>query len=162
MAIINFAELNWTTYEVMELIAAGDDIPIGGGRTLADDPTNVKGEEYIASIVKRGNRYKAFSKSGEFRQRAAVPGGIYDATNDWFVDPQPFPSWTLNNSNGEWDAPVTYPTITTYTAKDGSTKDWRIVWSEEEVTWGGLKDTVDWDNKPWYWDKIGLQWEEKN
>ena len=162
MSLVHFAELNWTTYEVMGFITVGDDVPIGNGQTLADDPTNVAGENYVNSITKRGNRYKAYSRTGAFRQRPAMIGGIYDSDNDWFVDVQPYSSWTLNTSNGAWEAPVTYPTVTTYTAKDNSTKDWRIVWWEEEVTWGGLKDAVDWDNKPWFWNKTNLQWEEKN
>jgi hypothetical protein len=34
----------------------------------------------------------------------------YDATNDVFYAPQPFPSWILNNTTWLWEAPVAYPT----------------------------------------------------
>lgn len=37
-------------------------------------------------------------------------GYTYDATNDVFYAPQPFPSWILNNTTWLWEAPVAYPT----------------------------------------------------
>jgi hypothetical protein len=37
-------------------------------------------------------------------------GYIYDATNDVFYEPQPYPSWILNNTTWLWEAPVAYPT----------------------------------------------------
>ena len=36
-------------------------------------------------------------------------GYNYDATNDVFYAPQPFPSWILNNTTWLWEAPVAYP-----------------------------------------------------
>ena len=36
-------------------------------------------------------------------------GYTYDATNDVFYAPQPFPSWILNNTTWLWEAPVAYP-----------------------------------------------------
>lgn len=37
-------------------------------------------------------------------------GYTYDATNDVFYAPQPYPSWTLNNKNWSWEAPTPMPT----------------------------------------------------
>lgn len=37
-------------------------------------------------------------------------GYTYDATNDVFYAPQPYPSWTLNNTTWTWEAPVAMPT----------------------------------------------------
>ena len=37
-------------------------------------------------------------------------GYTYDATNDVFYAPQPFPSWILNNTTWLWEAPVAMPT----------------------------------------------------
>lgn len=51
-------------------------------------------------------------------------GYIYDATNDVFYAPKPFPSWTLNESTWLWEAPVTYPT-------DGK----RYSWDEAITNW---------------------------
>jgi hypothetical protein len=36
-------------------------------------------------------------------------GYTYDAINDVFYAPQPYPSWILNNTTWLWEAPVAYP-----------------------------------------------------
>lgn len=36
-------------------------------------------------------------------------GYNYDAANDVFYAPQPYPSWTLNNTTWLWESPVPYP-----------------------------------------------------
>ena len=33
----------------------------------------------------------------------------YDETKDAFIDPQPYPSWTLNESTCRWECPKPYP-----------------------------------------------------
>jgi hypothetical protein len=55
-------------------------------------------------------------------------GYTYDATNDVFYAPQPYPSWILNNTTWLWEAPVTYPT-------DGKEYKWNeSITNWEEVT----------------------------
>jgi len=54
-------------------------------------------------------------------------GYTYDATNDVFYAPQPFPSWTLNNTTWLWEAPVAMPT-------DGKT----YIWDETAKNWSEL------------------------
>ncbi len=51
-------------------------------------------------------------------------GFTYDTTNDVFYAPQPYPSWTLNNTTWTWEAPVAYPT-------DGKL----YVWDEATTSW---------------------------
>jgi len=51
-------------------------------------------------------------------------GYTYDATNDVFYAPQPFPSWILNNTTWTWEAPVAMPT-------EG--KDYK--WNESITNW---------------------------
>jgi hypothetical protein len=36
-------------------------------------------------------------------------GYVYDDTNDVFYEPQPFSSWTLNNTTWTWESPIPYP-----------------------------------------------------
>jgi hypothetical protein len=55
-------------------------------------------------------------------------GYIYDNTNDVFYAPQPYPSWTLNNTTWTWEAPVVMPT-------DGKQYKWNeSIANWEEVT----------------------------
>ena len=52
-----------------------------------------------------------------FRANYAFIGGTYDAVNDVFYNPQPFPSWTISAPTWTWTPPVPYPT-------DGNLYDW--------------------------------------
>ena len=55
-------------------------------------------------------------------------GYNYDATNDVFYAPQPFPSWILNNTTWLWESPVAMPT-------DGKQYKWNeSITNWEEVT----------------------------
>jgi hypothetical protein len=55
-------------------------------------------------------------------------GYNYDATNDVFYAPQPFPSWILNNTTWLWEAPVAMPT-------DGKVYKWNeSITNWEEAT----------------------------
>lgn len=38
-------------------------------------------------------------------------GDYYDSVNDIFHKAQPFPSWTLNLTTGQWEAPLPLPTV---------------------------------------------------
>jgi hypothetical protein len=58
------------------------------------------------------------------RGNYASIGYTYDATNDVFYAPQPFPSWILNNATWLWEAPVAMPT-------DGK----KYKWDEATTNW---------------------------
>ena len=48
------------------------------------------------------------SYNGNFRKKFASVGYTYDKVNDVFIEPQPYPSWTLD-SNQDWQAPIAQP-----------------------------------------------------
>lgn len=50
-------------------------------------------------------------------------GYTYDQTNDVFYAPQPYPSWTLNQSTWTWEAPTPMPTDAPY-GWDEATTSW--------------------------------------
>ena len=58
------------------------------------------------------------------RKNYAGIGFTYDAARDAFYEPQPYPSWTLNEESCLWECPVAYP-------DDGQ----RYAWNEEGQTW---------------------------
>ena len=64
------------------------------------------------------------------RKNYAGIGFTYDRTRDAFIPPQPFASWTLNDSTCLWNAPVAMPT-------DGKVYNWdEATTSWVEVTQG--------------------------
>ncbi len=55
-------------------------------------------------------------------------GYTYDAINDVFYAPQPYPSWILNNTTWLWEAPIAMPT-------DGK----KYKWNESITNWEEMK-----------------------
>ena len=51
-------------------------------------------------------------------------GYTYDSTHDVFYVPQPYPSWTLNNTTWMWEPPVPYPTDGKFYQWDETAKNW--------------------------------------
>ena len=68
-------------------------------------------------------------QSKALRGNYAGIGDIYDAVNDKFYAPQPFPSWTLNTTRWDWDAPTPYPL-------DGN----KYSWNEATLNWSLIQD----------------------
>lgn len=64
------------------------------------------------------------SYNGNFRKNYAGVGDTYDKNRDAFIPPQPYPSWTLNETTCQWEAPVAYP-------DDGN----QYTWNETTQTW---------------------------
>jgi hypothetical protein len=56
-----------------------------------------------------------------FRKNYAGIGDTYDPILDAFYQPQPFPSWTLDEETCVWEPPVPYPG--------------ESLWDEETLSW---------------------------
>jgi hypothetical protein len=52
---------------------------------------------------------KRTSYNGNIRANYASVGGKYDPAFDVFIAPQPYPSWKLNYTTYQWEAPVAMP-----------------------------------------------------
>ena len=57
-----------------------------------------------------GGRWVQTSYNGNMRKRYAGIGYTYNESLDAFITPQPFPSWSLDESTADWVAPVPMPT----------------------------------------------------
>ena len=62
-----------------------------------------------------------------FRKNYAGIGYTYDETRDAFIPPQPYPSWVLNETTCQWQAPIPYPTDGKLYNWDESTKNWILI-----------------------------------
>lgn len=63
-------------------------------------------------------------QSKALRGNYAGIGFTYDAQNDVFYAPQPFPSWTLNQTTWTWEAPTPCPQDGKFYYWDESTTSW--------------------------------------
>ena len=75
------------------------------------------------------NTHGGIHSNGEtpLRKNYAGVGFTYDSTRDAFIEPQPYPSWTLNEDTCQWESPVPYPTDDKRYAWDESTTNWKEV-----------------------------------
>jgi hypothetical protein len=71
----------------------------------------------------RGQVCKRTSYNNNIRKQYAGIGYSYDPVRDEFVQPQPFPSWSLD-ANNDWQSPTPKPELDGY---------W--IWNEETLEW---------------------------
>jgi hypothetical protein len=57
-------------------------------------------------------RWVRTSYRGNFRNKYAGLGDTYREDLDAFIAPQPYSSWTLNESTYEWESPIPQPELT--------------------------------------------------
>ena len=70
----------------------------------------------------RGQVCKRTSYNNNIRKQYAGIGYTYDALNDVFIAPQPYPSWSLDQ-NFDWQPPTPMPT------------EGRWYWDENSLSW---------------------------
>jgi hypothetical protein len=69
-------------------------------------------------------RWIQTSYNNNFRKNYAGKGFTYDKDKDAFIPPKPFPSWLLDESTCQWNAPTPYP-------DDGK----KYYWIEDTTSW---------------------------
>jgi len=87
----HFAELNKKNLVIRVLV--GDN----------DDPNGDEGYQWFLENL--GGRWIQTSYSGAFRKQFAAPGYVYNEEADVFVEPQPDPTWVLDE-NFDWQPPL--------------------------------------------------------
>ena len=140
----HFAELD-NNNKVLRVVVVGND--------CVPSDEHVDGETWCINFFK-GGTWKQTSYNHNFRKQYAGKGYTYDAAKNKFLSPQPHASWALD-ANDDWQAPVTYPTITTYGSNDPLDM-YVISWDEENLKWTA-QDNEDPHNN-FNWDASALAW----
>jgi hypothetical protein len=127
----HFAEVNSYGLVLRVVVIDNNDVNANGG------DQSIGAEEKVKSIVPftSGNRWVQTSYNNNFRKQYAGIGYTFDSTKNKFISPQPFASWSLD-ANDDWQAPVAYPTVTTY----GDNVKYFISWDEAGQRWIGKDD----------------------
>jgi len=84
------------------------------------------------------------------RKNYAGVGDTYDSTRDAFYAPQPYPSWTLNESSCMWEAPTPKPSVNDEDCAPAVRKDGTPVLKED--------GTPVLDYPMYLWDEDTLKW----
>ena len=130
------------------------------GNDVVPSDMHVDGETWCINFFK-GGIWKQTSYNHNFRKQYAGIGMIYDPVKDKFLSQQPHASWSLD-SNDDWQAPITYPSIT----NDGQeTPEWyyMISWNEDKYNadntkgWEATKSN-DESETPTKYDWNGTAW----
>lgn len=108
---------------VTQVIVISNDVC--GEPTLVFPNTENAGQAFIANILKLDGEWKQTSYNGNYRGVYAGIGWTYDPVKDVFIEPQPYPSWTLDENNN-WQPPTPNP-------MDGTNGYWN--WNEETTSW---------------------------
>ena len=81
-----------------------------------------RGQDFLANDLGLGGTWIQTSYNNNFRKQYAGIGYTYDAVNDVFIAPQPYPSWSLDQ-NFDWQPPTPMPT------------EGRWYWDEDSLSW---------------------------
>jgi len=129
----HYAELDINNKVIRVLTACNQDIATHGGE-LSEEAANYFGT--YTPFSENGVKWVQTSYNNNFRKQYAGIGYTFDFTKNKFIAPQPsFPSWSLD-ANDDWQAPVAYPSITTY----GDNARYIISWDESNLRWIGKDD----------------------
>jgi hypothetical protein len=89
----------------------------------APEHSELLGQAFIRDGLRLPGEWVQTSYNNTFRAHYAGIGYTWDAENDVFYAPQPYPSWTLD-ADWNWQAPVPYP-------DDGGD----YTWDEATLSW---------------------------
>ena len=140
----HFAELDNNNVVLRVVVVGNDYVP-------SDE--HIDGETWCINFFK-GGTWKQTSYNHNFRKQYAGIGYTYDAAKNKFLSPQPHNSWALD-ANDDWQAPVTYPTITTYGSND-PLDTYSISWDEDNLRWTATDHEDPINN--FNWDASTLAW----
>jgi hypothetical protein len=80
------------------------------------------GIDFLTNLYS-GGWYKQTSYNNTFRKNFAGAGFTYDGVRDAFIPSQPYPSWVLNDTSCQWEAPIANP------------EEGHYRWDEETTNW---------------------------
>jgi hypothetical protein len=115
----HFAQLNDTSIVLQVVVLNNETI-----QNLPFPDSEPVGVAFCQSLFGDATVWKQTSYNASFRKNYAGIGYTYDPALDAFIPLQPYPSWVLNTTDCQWNAPVPYPT-------DGQ----RYAWDEPTTSW---------------------------
>lgn len=101
---------------------SGDTISLNGQNIKWEDEE--KGKQFLRKLFGNKTIWVKTSYNGNIRKNYAGIGFTYDKNRDAFIPPQPYKSWTLNETTCQWNAPVPCP-------DDGK----MYFWNEDKQVW---------------------------
>ena len=123
----HFAEINEENIVTQVIVVHNNELLIG------EEESEEKGVDFCESLFGHRNWVQT-SYNGNIRYNYAGIGYTWDPDNNAFYEPQPFPSWSLNE-DFKWEAPVPYP--------EDTSEDKIYSWDEENQEWKVTQLTIE-------------------
>jgi len=142
----HFAELDSNNKVLRVVVGCNVDIANNGGEQSEQAAEHFK---TVCPLSENGIKWVQTSYNNNFRKKYAGINDTFDSIKNKFILPQPFASWSLD-ANDDWQAPIAYPTVTTY----GDNIKYFISWDEAGQRWLG-KDN---QNNEFLWIPETLSW----
>jgi hypothetical protein len=142
----HFAELDSNNKVLRVVVGCNVDIANNGGEQSEQAAEHFK---TVCPLSENGIKWVQTSYNNNFRKQYAGINDTFDSIKNKFILLQPFASWSLD-ANDDWQAPIAYPTVTTY----GDNIKYFISWDEAGQRWLG-KDN---QNNEFLWIPETLSW----
>ena len=125
----HFAQIDENNIVQQVIVVSNDDcLDFDGSESKLGIP-------FCKNLLGADTNWVRTSYNNNIRSRYASIGDKYDSTNDVFLSPPPFPSWVLNTSTWDWDAPVALPDDAGIDDADNPTESVRYDWDEDSTSW---------------------------
>lgn len=123
----HFAEINEDNIVTQVIVVHNNEL------LVEEEESEEKGVDFCESLFGHRNWVQT-SYNGNIRYNYAGIGYTWDPDNNAFYEPQPFPSWSLNE-DFKWEAPVPYP--------EDASVDKIYSWDEENQEWKVTELTIE-------------------
>lgn len=115
----HFAELDENNIVIQTIVVGNDTI-----NDLPFPESEPVGVTFCKSLFGESTRWVQTSVNDSFRRRYGVVGYSYVPVLDIFINPQPFPSWKLDTTKGDWIPPIPKPEDTPWYYWDEQNQIW--------------------------------------
>lgn len=150
----HFAELDSNNIVIRTVVACNQDIANNGGEQSVQA---AKHFESVVPLSSNGVKWVQTSYNNNFRRKFAGKGDYYNEQNDvFYANVKPYASWTLN-SNFDWVAPTSKPSI----VKCPLNEDPLIIsWDESILKWIGFGYDSQINKVNFSWNPNNQSWEQ--
>ena len=177
----HFSEIRTDNNKILRtVVISNEDVDANGGELSAQAETFVSNltpkdlilAEQFGGVENYPSTYwKQCSINSSFRGRYPENGDIYNSSDDKFHEPQPYPSWVVNDKSSspmydyaDWMPPQGWfnaedQTYYTETIDDVVTyPPWNKEWNEARGLWTGKKQSGSADQNNYKFDYTTMSW----
>jgi hypothetical protein len=118
----HFAQLDENNVVTQVIVVSNEDTSDVNGNEVEEI-----GVAFCKKLFGEDTNWKQTSYNNNMRVRYAGLGDTYREDLDAFIAPQPYPSWTLNESTGQWEPPTPRPDDKNLYSWNEDTQSWDLI-----------------------------------